>query len=105
MTSFLVVFCTYPDSQSANESVETLLDKKIVACGNVIDPIHSFFVWQGKKESKGEVMVIYKTTRSLFEKLEAEVKRLHPYEEPEIIGLPIVCGSESFLNWIDESTI
>ncbi|HXO34061.1 MAG TPA: divalent cation tolerance protein CutA, partial [Candidatus Acidoferrales bacterium] len=67
-------------------------------------PVHSVYRWKGKVESAKEFLLIIKTTQSRFAKLQAEVKRLHTYDVPEIIALPIAAGAAAYLTWISEST-
>jgi periplasmic divalent cation tolerance protein len=101
----LVVFITTPSVDIGQQIADTLVEKGLAACVNIISPIHSVYLWQGKKQSDEEALLIAKTTQALFsEKLVPAVQEIHPYDVPEIIALPIVFGSESYLDWIDKST-
>jgi periplasmic divalent cation tolerance protein len=65
--------------------------------------VQSVYRWKGSVESAKEFLLIIKTTKPRFPKLKAEVERLHTYEVPEIIALPIQAGSANYLTWISES--
>jgi periplasmic divalent cation tolerance protein len=66
-------------------------------------PVQSVYRWKGKVETTKEVLLLIKSTRKRFSALEREIRRLHSYETPEIIALPIVAGSRAYLRWIEES--
>jgi periplasmic divalent cation tolerance protein len=90
-------------SQAEGEAIaKTLLTEKLAACVN-ITPVHSFYTWQGKQQSDREWQLIIKTNLNLFSQLAAKIKELHSYEVPEIIALPIIAGTESYLSWLDEN--
>lgn len=84
---------------------QRLLDAKLIACANIIGPIESHFRWSGKIDKAEEYLVLMKSRKSLFGKLSKAVKASHSYEVPEIIALPIVDGSEPYLNWLDDSLL
>lgn len=66
--------------------------------------VKSRYRWKGKLESAPETMMLLKARGADFKKIEREIKRLHSYEVPEIISLPIVSGSKEYLDWIEAST-
>jgi len=98
--SYQIVFMTAPNREEAVKIVRTLLEEKLIACGNIMDPVSSFFWWQGKIEEEKEVLVLMKSHETLFKKLSKRVKELHSYDVPEIIAFPIVDGSPSYLDWM-----
>jgi len=98
--SYLIVFMTTPNREEAVKIVRTLLEERLIACGNIIDSVSSFFWWQGKIEKKKEALVIMKSHENLFKKLSKRVTELHSYDVPEILALPIVDGSSSYLDWM-----
>ena len=101
----LVVFITTPSVEIGQKIADTLVEEKLAACVNIISPLNSIYLWQGKKQSEEETLLIVKTTQDLFvNKIVPVVQEIHPYDVPEIIALPIVFGSENYLDWIDEST-
>ena len=113
-TNFLIVFCTYPkqdgqDDQDVNDNIKranTLINdivvKKLAACVNRITNIQSSFIWQGNLNTESEELWIIKTSKAIFPKLCEYIKAHHPYECPEIIAIPIICGNKKYLTWLDE---
>ena len=80
-----------------------LLDEKLAACIQLL-PIESFYVWQGKRQRDGEILLLIKTRTALFDAAIARIKALHPYEMPEIAGLPFSAGFGGYFSWIDDVT-
>ena len=99
---FIVIFITAPSKKEAERIVLTLIKKKLASCGNILGGVNSIFVWKSKREKAKEVLLIIKTRKNLFNKIVREVERLHSYEVPEIIALPIIDGNKKYLAWIDE---
>lgn len=99
----MVVLCTAPSKEAAQKIADTLISKKLCACANIVSGVLSTFFWQGEVCSEEEVLLIIKTSGSLYEALEQTIKEIHPYDLPEIIALPIVAGSKECLEWVDKS--
>jgi periplasmic divalent cation tolerance protein len=102
-SSYILVLVTTKDHSEAEKISLTLLDEKLIACANLITPVVSCFLWQGKVERAHECLVVMKSRVDLFEALAARVRGLHSYEVPEVLALPIVAGSMSYLDWLDNS--
>jgi periplasmic divalent cation tolerance protein len=81
-----------------------VVEKKLAACANIVAGVDSIYRWKGKVERAREVLVVMKTTVGRLRELEREVKRMHSYDVPEFIVLPIVAGSREYLQWIAENT-
>jgi periplasmic divalent cation tolerance protein len=94
------VIVTTANKQEAEKIVKSCLKERLIACGNIIGPVSSFFHWSGKIERAEEYLIFMKSRRDLFEKLEENVKVLHSYEVPEILALPIVEGVKAYLDWL-----
>lgn len=104
MTDKLVVLVTCRSAKEAERIARSLVQKRLAACANILrSPVRSIYRWKGKIESAREVLLIIKTSRRGFSKLQAAIKRLHSYEVPEIIALPIAAGSQSYLSWLAKS--
>jgi periplasmic divalent cation tolerance protein len=58
------------------------------------------YQWKGKIVQEKEAMLVLKTTRSQYRKLEQKIKQLHPYEVPEVIAIPLICGSSQYIEWV-----
>lgn len=97
---YLIVFMTASNREEAMKIVRTLLEERLIACGNIVDSVSSLFWWKGEIEEEKEVLVIMKSNEKLFKKLPKRVKELHSYDVPEILALPIVDGSSSYLEWL-----
>lgn len=104
MSDAIVVLCTCPDNTSARELAQTLLSEKLAACVNLIPQVTSLYYWQGKMEESQEVQLVIKTRRTMFGVLQERLLALHPYEVPEILALPILCGNPAYLQWVQEQT-
>jgi periplasmic divalent cation tolerance protein len=91
---------TTPNKQEAVNIVRALLKERLIACANILNPVHSLFWWKGKIEEEKEVLVVMKSQKTLFKKLSERVMELHSYDVPEILALPIVEGSSSYLEWM-----
>ena len=78
-----------------------LVETRVAACVNVVAGLRSFYRWKGAMEDAAEWLLVIKSSRPLFARLRAEIEKVHPYEVPEILALPVVDGSENYLNWLD----
>ncbi len=99
-TDAIVVFMTAANGEEATRIADRLVGTRLAACVQILPEMESVYCWQGKIERQREVLLIAKTTRSKFEKLEAEVRTLHSYETPEIVALSITAGSAPYLEWL-----
>ena len=102
-TDHLVVLCTCPDAGNADTITTALLERQLAACVNRVSGIASTYRWEGRVEHDDEVLLVIKTAARHFAALEETIRELHPADVPEIIGLPIVMGSQPYLDWIGES--
>jgi periplasmic divalent cation tolerance protein len=104
MTDKIVVLVTCGSAKEARKIARAVVEQRMAACTNIVaTPVQSVYRWKGRVESAKEFLLIIKTTQARFAKLKAEVKRLHSYDVPEIIALPIAAGGIDYLNWISES--
>lgn len=100
---FAVVFVTCGSAKEARKIADRLLDKRLVACANIISGVESKFWWKEKIDKAAETLIMMKTLSKNFAKVEKEVRRFHSYEVPEIIAMPIVAGSRDYFRWISRS--
>jgi periplasmic divalent cation tolerance protein len=98
---YVIVLVTTSNEQEAEKIIRRLLDEKLIACANIISPVSSHFHWSGKIEKTEECLVLMKSREDLFEKLAETVKSLHSYEVPEILALPIINGSKTYIDWLE----
>jgi periplasmic divalent cation tolerance protein len=104
MNAFVQVSTTVEKREDADKLAEHAVNKRLAACVQVIGPITSTYWWHGEVEKGEEWLCLMKTRQDLYKPLEKAIRSVHPYDEPEIIALPIVEGSEGYLRWIDEET-
>jgi periplasmic divalent cation tolerance protein len=100
----LLVITNLPDRVTAERIATTLVTEGVAACVNVQAECTSVYRWQGKIENANEIPLLIKTTRSAYPRLEAMLRKMHPYELPEIIALPVTAGLPEYLNWVDKET-
>jgi periplasmic divalent cation tolerance protein len=100
---YRIVFVTCPSIAQARRIGRSVVEKKLAACANIVTGVESIYRWRGKVERAREVLVVMKTTDGRLRELETEVKRMHSYQVPEFIVLPIVAGSRKYLGWIREN--
>ena len=104
MTDKIVVLVTCASALQARKIARSLVAARLAACGNVVEaPVRSIYRWKGKVESAKEFLLVLNTSRKRFAAVERAVRRLHTYQLPEIIALPIVDGMRDYLKWITES--
>ncbi|MBI3607716.1 MAG: divalent-cation tolerance protein CutA [Nitrospirae bacterium] len=96
----IVVLMTFSSSEEASRIAAVLVEERLVACVNLVPAVRSFFVWDNALQDVQEVLGVAKTIRSRLDAVVSRVKSLHSYSVPEVIGLPILGGSESYLQWV-----
>jgi periplasmic divalent cation tolerance protein len=100
MTDKILVISTCAAEADAERLARALLDARLAACVNLVPGVRSLYRWKGEIESEAEFMLIIKTSRDLFPALRAEIEKLHPYELPELLALPVLAGAENYLSWL-----
>ncbi len=103
MTDKVVVLVTAGSAEECGKIARSLVEKRLAACVNILGPVRSVYRWEGKVEDEQEHLMVMKTEQKRFGALRGEVERLHSYDTPEVICLPIAEGSEKYLNWLAES--
>jgi len=96
-----VVLSTCGSAEEAAKIARALVEKKLAACVNVMPAVRSFYRWKGVIEDEQESLLVIKSSRALFNDLRVEIEKLHSYEVPEVIAVPVVDGSEGYLEWLD----
>lgn len=104
MSRFILVMTTVPEEKTGHMIGRTLVEESLAACVTVSPAARSFYRWEGKVCADKEHILFIKTRASLFERLEARIRTLHPYKVPEIISLPVEMGSEAYLAWLADVT-
>ncbi len=104
MSDFIQVTTAIDSEEGAQKIAQTLVEQHLAACVHVAGPITSTYWWHGKMEIEKEWTCAAKTRKELYSDVEKAIREVHPYDEPEIIALPIVDGSQSYLEWIAAET-
>ena len=102
MSEFLVVYIT-ASGDNAKDLASALVREKLAACVNRVPGVESTYTWEGRVERDTEDLLIVKTRTDLFDRLKQRVQALHDYDVPEIIGVPLDQGSQSYLEWMTAS--
>ena len=103
MAEYLQVLTTIDSEEAAERISATLVERRLAACVQIVGPIASHYRWQGEVETAREWMCVAKTAAARYDELEAAIRDLHPYDEPEIVATPIVAGSADYLDWVAKS--
>jgi len=100
LNNYIIILVTAKDKQQAEKISQFLLKERLIACANIVGPVTSFFHWSGQTEKAEECLIVMKSRRDLFAQVAENVKRLHSYEVPEVLALPIVEASKAYLDWM-----
>ncbi len=104
MTEKIVVLVTCGSVEEARKIGHALVEERLAACVNVVQaPVESIYRWKGRVDTATEFLMIIKSSRERFSALEERLRKLHSYEIPEIIALPIEKGSSDYLAWLADS--
>jgi len=105
MSEFILVISTVPNEEEGNSIAKKIVAERLAACVSLSSAVKSFYWWQDEISTDREFMLFIKTRNDLFPKLEQRIRELHSYEVPEIIGLPVCQGSQTYLDWIKKETM
>ena len=95
-----LVWCPFPDNDSARAVAGQLLDEQLIACANILGAIESHFVWEGARATGTETAVLFKTTSECLAALVARLGELHPYDTPAIIGWRCDAAHPATMAWL-----
>ena len=101
METYVQVVTTTETREDGKKIAKDLVEKRLAACAQLVGPIVSTYWWKDKVETAEEWQCLIKSKKSLYGEVEKAIKVLHPYETPEIIALPIVSGSDDYLEWLN----
>lgn len=101
MTDKIVVLTTCDSEMQAAQLARHLVDRRLAACVSIVSGARSIYRWKGAIEDSAEWLLVIKSRRDLFPALREEIAKLHTYEVPELIALPVVNGAENYLAWLD----
>ena len=100
---FVIAFSTFPDRKTAQKIARELVENAVVACANIVPSVESIYFWKDKVETSAEVLAVFKMTAARYSEFESRLRKLHPYDVPEIVRLNIAGGNPDYLRWVGES--
>jgi periplasmic divalent cation tolerance protein len=103
-TDAMVVMTTVASADEAVSLIKTLLERRLIACGQIVPGVRSLYRWNGKIADEAEVIVYLKTRAARIDSLEVAFAELHPYKVPELLALPVTAGLSRYLSWITAET-
>ena len=101
MSNIKLGYITCKSTKEANTIASILLDKKLIACGNIIPKIHSIFKWKNKIVKTTENILLVKTNVNKVKKIISVVCKIHSYKNPCIVFLDLQKGNKTFMNWVN----
>jgi periplasmic divalent cation tolerance protein len=96
----LVILTTLGTQEDGERLAGLLVESELAACVQILPPMISIYRWQGAVERASEVLLLIKTTRAAYPRLETVIKENHPYQTPEIVALGVETGLADYLNWL-----
>jgi periplasmic divalent cation tolerance protein len=102
LNEFIIVLTAVPDSEAGQIIAERIVEGRLAACATLLSAGQSLYWWEGKITQDQEFIVLIKTTKELYPKLEKTILGIHPHKVPEIIVLPITGGHKNYLDWLEK---
>ncbi|GAA0254646.1 divalent-cation tolerance protein CutA [Rhodanobacter caeni] len=96
----LLCYCSCPDDASAQALADALVGERLAACVSRLPGVRSTYRWQGAVTTDSEQLLLIKTTAARFEAMKARLLALHPYELPELVGVPVTQAHDAYLDWV-----
>jgi periplasmic divalent cation tolerance protein len=98
--TILLCYCSCPDDASAQALADALVGERLAACVSRLPGVRSTYRWQGAVTTDSEQLLLIKTTAARFEAMKARLLALHPYELPELVGVPVTQAHDAYLDWV-----
>lgn len=95
-----IILTTLPTKKSAEATAEKLIRERLAACVSIIPDITSLYRWKGKRARSREYLLLIKTQKRLFSRIETLIKKIHPYEVPELLGFPVAKIGTAYAKWL-----
>jgi len=99
----VLITTTTATKEDARKIASQLVEERLAACVQIVEPITSVYTWKGTIQEEQEILLLIKSTQDLVAPIAQLLDRIHPYEVPELIATPIVDGSTAYLSWLGES--
>jgi periplasmic divalent cation tolerance protein len=101
MAEYIQVLTTVARREDADQIAQALVEARLAACVQVSGPVTSTYRWRGQIEAAQEWQCCAKSRRDLYDQIEATIRRLHPYEVPEIVAVALLEGNAQYLAWLE----
>jgi len=103
--SAVVATTTTPTRPEAERIARELVQRRLAACVQLVDPIRSVYRWEGQVQEDSEVLLVIKSVAALIPAIEGLLRELHPYEVPELLAVRVAAGSRAYLDWLEECVL
>ena len=101
---FILTLTSTDEEEVSRKISKKLIEEKACACVNIIPKVERHYFWNGKLQKSNEWLIMIKSQRKYYKRIESIIKKLHNYEVPEIISIKIDQGSNEYLEWIKNET-
>ncbi len=95
-----LIYCPFPDRDSARAVANTLLDERLIACANILSEVEALFEWEGQRDNARELAVLFKTDACLLDKAVERLAGIHPYDTPAVLGWQCEAAPVSTREWL-----
>ena len=95
-----ILYTTFGSKEDAIRVPRDLLERHLIACANILEGMHSLYLWEEKLEENRETAVLLKTTPEKIPELMTTLQKLHPYETPALLEIPLNHTNAPFANWV-----
>ncbi|SRR5690554_2986442 len=102
MSEPIQVFMTAGDKEEAQRIAQAIVEQRLAACVQVLGPIYSSYWWEDELETAEEYLCLMKSDRRVYDELEAAIKKVHSYDTPEILAMPVTAGNPDYLQWLQQ---
>ncbi len=99
-----LLYCTCPDTDTAQGIARALVEQRLAACVNIVPGLRSIYRWKGELQDDAECLLLIKTRAARVKAVSETIRSLHPYELPEVIAVPVVAGLAPYLDWVRDHT-
>lgn len=100
----ILVLTNVPERSVAKAIAKALLDDRLAACVNIGGSVDSLYHWQGRIETGEEIPLVVKTRTALYSYVEETIRKIHPYDTPEVIAIPVAAIDARYLAWLVDET-
>ena len=100
MTEHIIIYTTFETDKQATDIGRALVEQGLAACVNILPNMRSIYKWEGKTQDAAEVVMLIKAKKDNYQQVEAEIKKLHSYQNPCVIAWDITHGSKEYLDWL-----